>query len=166
MKTTLNKLYNCGISRESLQRLLTYLGKTVVDDEPLSFCTILASNGVSDTGWCMRNTHGMERVGRLYTLWKIRQNKKLMNVECVMNYVAVMERGCNNKASREEMRIASYAFSAWATENSNFREKFIRDETDEYVEASEKEELLRIFDWLDRGLDPYPFIEPVNHNNL
>lgn len=158
MRTTLVKLCNCGICKESLQKLLTYLGKTKPDDEPLLFRTILDSNGARDTAWCMRHTDGYERIGRLYTVWRLKQNKKIMSVEAVKNHVAVMERGYNGKASNDEMRLASNEFSIWILSTENIRKNFARDETDEYIEASEKEEMVRILDCLGKGVDPYPFI--------
>lgn len=58
--TTLNAIrahHPCGIRRndtDGFRKLLNHLGKTEPDDEPLSFLTILDSNGLDDALWCLR----------------------------------------------------------------------------------------------------------------
>ena len=52
MKTTLNKIRKHSPCADGWQKLLTSLGKTKADDEPLSLLTILDSNGLDDAIWC------------------------------------------------------------------------------------------------------------------
>ena len=52
--TTLNKLRAHNPCADRRRKLLTYLGKTSPDDEPLSFRVILESNGLDDALWCCR----------------------------------------------------------------------------------------------------------------
>lgn len=52
--TTLNKIRSFQPCKEGWTKLLITLGKTAADDEPVSYATILQSNGVQDTIWCMR----------------------------------------------------------------------------------------------------------------
>ena len=62
MNTTLNEIRKygpCGMRPEDGEihgwlKLLAYLGKKKSDDEPLSFKTILDSNGIEDAVWCLR----------------------------------------------------------------------------------------------------------------
>ena len=41
-----------------MEKLLSNLGKTAADDEPLSLITILDSNGLDDAPWCLRAVTG------------------------------------------------------------------------------------------------------------
>ena len=52
--TTLNKIKKHRPCKEGWEKLLNHLGKTQADDEPLSFLTILESNGIDDALWCTR----------------------------------------------------------------------------------------------------------------
>ena len=52
--TTLNKIKSFQPCKDGYIKLLTFLGKTSSDDEPVDYLTILESNGVEDTIWCMR----------------------------------------------------------------------------------------------------------------
>lgn len=73
--TTLNKILEhdpCGQEKESgcgLGKLLSYLGKTETDDEPLSLLTILESNGFDDALWALRSTENYDREIRLFSAW-------------------------------------------------------------------------------------------------
>lgn len=51
---TLNKIRARAPCVSGWETLLTYLGKTRGDDEPLSLAVILESNGILDTLWCLR----------------------------------------------------------------------------------------------------------------
>lgn len=67
-RTTLNAIrahYPCA---EGWQRLLTYLGKTKSDDEPLPMLTILDSNGVDDALWCLRSVEGADIFARHFAV--------------------------------------------------------------------------------------------------
>ena len=52
--TTLNRIRSNSPCTEGWHKLLTHLGKSHADDEPLPYATILASNGLDDAIWCMR----------------------------------------------------------------------------------------------------------------
>jgi hypothetical protein len=54
LTTTLNDLRQHSPCLEGWTKLLAHLGKTEADDEPLSFETILESNGLADALWCLR----------------------------------------------------------------------------------------------------------------
>lgn len=51
---TLNAIRAKEPCTKGYAKLLAYLGKTKADDEPLSFETILESNGLDDALWCLR----------------------------------------------------------------------------------------------------------------
>lgn len=52
--TTLNAIRVHSPCEDSWEKLLKHLHKTKADDAPLSFATILESNGLSDAIWCLR----------------------------------------------------------------------------------------------------------------
>jgi pyruvate/2-oxoglutarate dehydrogenase complex dihydrolipoamide acyltransferase (E2) component len=78
MNTTLNKIRSFGPSEDFWKKLLTYLGKTKADDEPLSIETILDSNGLEDALWCLRTVDGHGREIRLFAVWCAKQVEHLM----------------------------------------------------------------------------------------
>lgn len=66
LTTTLNEIRKHGPCEEGWEKLLMHLGKTKADDEPVSFETILKSNGVDDALWCLRALpESMDRQCRL-----------------------------------------------------------------------------------------------------
>ena len=52
--TTLNKIRANHPCLNGWQKLLTHLGKTSADDEPVTLKIILESNGLEDALWCLR----------------------------------------------------------------------------------------------------------------
>ena len=71
--TTLNRIRAHEPSREGWTKLLTTLNKTRADDEPLSFATILESNGLDDALWCCRAEPQHAKTWRLFAVWCARQ---------------------------------------------------------------------------------------------
>jgi len=54
METTLNKIREYRPCKPGWEKLLSYLGKTNGDDEPLDFITLLDAVGIEDAIWCLR----------------------------------------------------------------------------------------------------------------
>lgn len=52
--TTLNEIRAFNPCKSGWSKLLSYLGKTQPDDEPLPLATVLDSNGLEDAIWCLR----------------------------------------------------------------------------------------------------------------
>jgi len=65
MNTTLNKIYAHNPCADGWKKLLSSLGKTTADDEPVSIEYIIDSNGLSDALWALRAVDGIERESRL-----------------------------------------------------------------------------------------------------
>lgn len=65
METTLNKIRQHSPDEDGWKKLLSYLGKTKADDEPLPILTILESNGLDDALWALRCVEGHDREIRL-----------------------------------------------------------------------------------------------------
>lgn len=112
MKTTLNKIREHSPCAHGWQKLLSNLGKTKPDDEPLSITTILDSNGLDDALWCLRAVDGHDREIRLYAVWCARQVQHLMTDKRSHAAIDVAERFANSLATAEELAAACAA--AWA----------------------------------------------------
>ena len=59
--TTLNKIRACDPCKGGWETLLSSLGKTNPDNEPLSLISILESNGLDDALWCTRTVFDQHR---------------------------------------------------------------------------------------------------------
>jgi len=116
MKTTLNKIREHEPCTDGWKKLLTHLGKTEADDEPVSLLTILDSNGLDDALWCLRAVEGYDKEIRLYAIWCARQVQYLMTDQRSLDALDVTERYANGRATEVELKAASYAAraAAWA----------------------------------------------------
>ena len=112
MKTTLNKIRSRGPCVNGWENLLTHLGKTKADDEPLDLLTILDSNGMDDALWCFRAVEGCDKEIRLYAVWCAQQVQHLIKDPRSIDALDVAERFANGTASNEELAAAGAA--AWA----------------------------------------------------
>ena len=111
MKTTLNKIREHQPCAGGWQKLLTYLGKTKADDEPLSIATIIDSNDLDDALWCLRAVEGHDREIRLYAVWCARQVQHLLTDKRSLDALDVAERYANGEATEDELNAARDA--AW-----------------------------------------------------
>lgn len=108
--TTLNKIREHSPCCEGWRRLLTYLRKTKADDEPLSFKSILDSNGLDDAIWALRSIDAPEV--RLFAVRCVRQIQHLISDERSLNALDVSEMYAVGNATSEEISAARDA--AWA----------------------------------------------------
>ena len=111
MQTTLNKIRAHSPCTEGWEKLLTYLGKTKADDEPLAITTILDSNGLNDALWCLRAVEGYDREIRLFAVWCARQVQHLLKDQISLDAIDVAEKYANGEATEEELNAARSA--AW-----------------------------------------------------
>jgi hypothetical protein len=107
--TTLNKIRAHAPCADGWAKLLRHLGKTQPDDEPLALTTILDSNGLDDTLWCLRACDGIDREARLYAVWCARQVQHLMTDPRSLAALDVAERHANGEATDKELDAASAA---------------------------------------------------------
>jgi len=110
--TTLNRIRAHSPCTEGWTKLLKYLGKTQADDDPLTFATILESNGLDDALWCCRAEPEYAREWRLYAVWCARRVQHLMTDSRSLAALDVAERYANGKATADELAAARAA--AWA----------------------------------------------------
>ena len=116
MKTTLNRIRSHHPCADGWENLLTHLGKTKADDDPLDLLTILDSNGLDDTLWCFRAVEGCDKEIRLYAVWCAKQVQHLMKDPRSINVLDVAERFANGTVSNKELAAARDAAgdAAWA----------------------------------------------------
>ena len=164
MKTTLHKIRAQSPCEEGWKKLLQHLRKTKADDAPLHLRTILDSNGIDDTLWCLRAVEGESRVMRLYALWCARQTQYLMTDQRSLDALNVVERHANGSATDEELAAARAAAwdaagaaawpAAWAAAGAVARAAAWAAAWDAARDA-QKQELLRVLGCMDAGQDPY-----------
>jgi hypothetical protein len=115
MKTTLNKIRAHSPCSDGWKKLLSNLGKTEADDQPLLLTTILESNGFDDALWCLRAVDGHEREMRLFAVECARGVQHLMTDKRSLDALDVATRFANNLATQAELNVARDAAedAAW-----------------------------------------------------
>ena len=152
MKTTLNAIREHAPCAEGWKKLLTYLGKTAADDEPLSLLTILDSNGLDDALWALRAVEGYDREIRLYAVWCARRVEHLLTDQRSRDTLEVAERFARGRATREELAAAWAAAAAAARDAACDAAAAALDA----AWAAQVAELRRLCECVDAGVDPYP----------
>jgi membrane protease subunit (stomatin/prohibitin family) len=113
MKTTLNKIRQHSPCKEGWTKLLKHLGKTEADYVELDLLTILSSNGLDDTLWCLRAVDGFDKEKRLMAVAFAREVQHLMKDPRSIAALDVAERFANGEATEEDLRDArAAAFTA------------------------------------------------------
>ena len=125
LTTTLKRIRAHGPCGDGWRKLLTGLGKTSADDEPLPYAEILRINGLDDAIWCCRAEPQHAREWRLFAVWCARQVQHLMTDEQSIAEIDVAERHANGDATDRELYAADAAArdaawnaarnAAWAT---------------------------------------------------
>jgi hypothetical protein len=101
--TTLRQLRQHSPCSEGWRTLLSYLGKTGVDDEPLPLVTILQSNGLDDALWCLRTITGHDKEIIRFALACAQDVRHLMTDRRLLDALDALERHLEIPLSREEL---------------------------------------------------------------
>ena len=109
--TTLNAVRSCSPCSDGWKKLLSYLGKTTSDDEPLPLLTILDSNGVDDCLWCLRAIDGVDSFSCHIAIDFAERCQTLMTDERSIAALDVARRHANGQASDSEL-VAAWAAAA------------------------------------------------------
>ena len=113
--TTLNRIREHHPCESGWVKLLSHLGKTKADDELLPMVTILDSNGLDDTLWCLRSCPEFDRLHRHYAVWCARQVQHLMTDKRSIAALDVAERHADGLATNSDLATARAASTAaWA----------------------------------------------------
>ena len=118
--TTLNRIRACSPCEPGWKKLLNNLGKTQADDELLPMATILASNGLDDTLWCLRSCPEFDRLHRHFAVWCARQVQHLMTDKRSIAALDVAERHADGLVTDDALAAARAA--AWAAARAAARE--------------------------------------------
>ena len=114
MYTTLNEIRLHSPCSYGWEKLLKHLEKTKSDDAPLSFLTILESNGLDDALWCLRAApKDWESTIRMFAVWCAKQVEHLMTDERSKNALLVAQNHALGLATDEELAAAA-GDAAWA----------------------------------------------------
>jgi len=114
MYTTLNEIRLHSPCSYGWEKLLKHLEKTKSDDAPLSFLTILGSNGLDDALWCLRAApKDWESTIRMFAVWCAKQVEHLMTDERSKNALLVAQNHALGLATDEELAAAA-GDAAWA----------------------------------------------------
>jgi hypothetical protein len=118
MNITLKKIRKHSPCTDRWEKLLKSLGKTKVDNAPLSLITVLDSNGLDDAVWCLRALEGYDKEIRLFAVWCARQVQHLMKDGRSLRALDVAEAFAYGTASREDLDAARLAAwdAAWAVD--------------------------------------------------
>ena len=113
--TTLNRIRAHGPCEPGWRKLLTGLGKTQADDEPLPFARIVEINGLEGALWCCRAEPQYAKEWRLFAVWCARQVEHLNPDPRVKAAIDTAERYANGEATDDELASAWDAASgaAW-----------------------------------------------------
>jgi len=109
MNTTLNEIRKYGPCESGWSKLLTYLNKTKADDEPLSFITILESNGIMDASWCLRVLPSYDLKVMEFKLKCARRVEHLDGSREAKRTLDIVEKFINGDSSIKDLRKAADA---------------------------------------------------------
>jgi hypothetical protein len=114
--TTLRQIRQHNPCSEGWRTLLSSLGKTGADDDPLPLTTILQSNGLDDALWCLRTLEGHDKEITRFALACAQEVKHLMTDQRSLDALDAVERHLESPLSREELdRVLAAAWeAAWA----------------------------------------------------
>ena len=112
--TTLNDIRVHEPCASGWTKLLSALGKTKADDEPIALVTILESNDLDDALWCLRAVKGHEREMRLFAVACARRVQNLMTDPRSLAALDVAERFAHAEATHVELHAARDAARAAA----------------------------------------------------
>ena len=101
--TTLWQIRQHSPCSEGWRTLLSYLGKTGVDDDPLPLVTILQSNGLDDALWCLRTITGYDKEIIRFALACAQDVRHLMTDQRSLGALDALARHLESPLSREEL---------------------------------------------------------------
>ena len=109
MNTTLNEIRKYGPCESGWIKLLTYLNKTKADDDPVSFITILESNGIRDALWCLRVLPSYDLKVMEFKLKCARRVEHLDGSREAKRTLDIVENFINGDSSIKDLRKAAAA---------------------------------------------------------
>lgn len=112
--TTLNRIREHAPSDSVWRKLLTHLGKTAADDEPLAYSVVLEAVGLNGALWCLRAEPQHASIWRMYAVRTARSVQHLMSDKRSIHALDVAERHARGAANNSELADAHAAARAVA----------------------------------------------------
>ena len=112
--TTLNEIRKHSPCGSGWHKLLTGLGKSKADDEPIELRRILEINGLDDALWALRSVPGIDRAARLYTCDCAQRVAHLNTDPRVQAAIDIARKFANGEATEQERAAARAAAGAAA----------------------------------------------------
>lgn len=117
LTTSLSRIRTHSPCTDGWSTLLTALGKTEADDEPLAIEKILETNGIDDALWALRAVDGHQGAMLLYACYCAKLvlpifEKKYPNDKRPRQAIETTEQFAYGKATEEELEAASSAAGA------------------------------------------------------
>ena len=122
--TTLNKIKECKPCDDGWKRLLNHLGKKRADDEPLSFLTIIKSNGFDHALWCTRSAPEYDKQWRLFAVWCAREVQHLLSDKPSLDAINVSEKFANGLVTKKELEEAREEAMWVASHSASYAPKY------------------------------------------
>ena len=131
--TTLRQIRQHNPCSEGWRTLLTFLGKTGADDDPLPLVTSLQSNGLDDALWCLRTVAGYDKEIIRFALACAQEVKHLMTDQRSLDALDALERHLEIPLSKQELdqvvaasraaarAVEAAAWAAWAAAEAAVR---------------------------------------------
>ena len=115
--TTLRQIRQHEPCADGWRTLLSSLGKTGADDEPLPLTTILRSNGLDDALWCLRTITGYDREITRFVLACVQEVSHLMTDKRSLDVLSALERHLESPLSERELdKVLAAAWEAEVAE--------------------------------------------------
>jgi hypothetical protein len=104
---TLNKIKEADPCKSSWRKLLSFLGKTNADNEPLTFKQVIDACGVTDAIWCFQVIDEPQLIGE-FTLKLATRAAKHCDTPEAEQCRKVHKAFLKGKATREELKAAAF----------------------------------------------------------
>ena len=115
--TTLRQIRQHEPCADGWRTLLSSLGKTGADDDPLPLVTILQSNGLDDTLWCLRTITGHDKEITRFALACAQDVRHLMTDQRSLDALDALARHLESPLSKQELdQVVAAAWAAQAVE--------------------------------------------------
>jgi len=111
MHTTLNEIRKYDPCTSGWKKLLSHLGKTNSDNEPLPFTTILISNGIRDAIWCLRVLPDYDLKVMEFKLRCARRVEHLDKSGSARTCLDVVEKFIKGEAAAADLQHAAAAYA-------------------------------------------------------
>lgn len=106
LTTTLNRIWAQNPCDQGKACALAAAGKSVPDDEPITFAQIVEAVGLEDALWCCRAEPQHSREWRLFAVWCARQVQHLMTDPRSVKALDVAEKYAAGEATDEQLDAA------------------------------------------------------------